>query len=181
MNNLLRQNCFFSKCRKYRWFLDIKISRSPNEIIFIGLNPSLSNHNFQDNTTKKIIKICGNAKYGRVKIINLFGLISKTPKLLLSHEDPIGELNNNTIICNLDYWSRNMKCDIWLGWGNKGKLFGRNIHVLTLLNDYYGLKKINFINPLPPLIIKKTKNLQPIHPLYCSDKSELQKSDIFKE
>ena len=71
MNQVLKKSCFFSKCKNYRWSLDLKISEQVKEIIFIGLNPSLSNLDFTDNTTKKIIEISKNYRYGKVKIINL--------------------------------------------------------------------------------------------------------------
>ena len=40
--------------------------------------------------------------------------------------------------------------------------------------NFYTTKKNNFINPLGPLFIKKTKKDNPMHPLYCSDNSILQ-------
>ena len=40
--------------------------------------------------------------------------------------------------------------------------------------NFYITKKNNFVNPLGPLFIRKTKKANPIHPLYCSDNSTLQ-------
>ena len=58
MNNLFVEiNCSISANKLYRWSLSYEISKSTKEIIFIGLNPSLSDEVFLDNTTKKIIKI----------------------------------------------------------------------------------------------------------------------------
>jgi len=55
LNNLfLERNCLISANKLYRWSLSYKISKSKKEIIFIGLNPSLSDEVFLDNTTKKI-------------------------------------------------------------------------------------------------------------------------------
>jgi len=56
-NLFLERHCFISANKLYRWSLSYKISKSIKEIIFIGLNPSLSDEIFLDNTTKKIIKI----------------------------------------------------------------------------------------------------------------------------
>jgi len=56
-NLFLERNCLISANKLYRWSLSYRISKSTREIIFIGLNPSLSNEVFLDNTTKKIIKI----------------------------------------------------------------------------------------------------------------------------
>ncbi len=173
MKDFLQKNCFLSTCKKYRWSLDIEISNRNKEIIFIGLNPSLSDNNFLDHTTKKIIKIANYERYGKIKIINIFALISKNPRLLTLNKDPIGYLNNKIINFSFYYWSNTINCDLWLGWGNKGQLFDRDINVLNLLRRYYCFKKIKFSKPNPPLMLKKTKLNHPMHPLYCLDQSKL--------
>ena len=169
---LTSRKCFLSECKVYRWILEIQISKNPKELVFIGLNPSLSDNKFTDNTTKKIIKISSFNKYGKLKIINLFALISKNPENLKTHKDPVGFLNNQFINSTLRYWSENIDCDLWLGWGNKGKLFSRNEKVLKILEKYKKLKRKRFFDSYGPLIIKKTKYNNPIHPLYCCDDSK---------
>ena len=173
-NVFYERNCLISKSKKYRWSLSFKISKSKKEIIFIGLNPSLSDSEYTDNTTKKIIKICKNYNYGKLKIINLFALISRTPDKLLTHKNPVGYLNYIFINKNLKYWSQNKNCDLWLGWGNNGNILKRNQKISKKIINFYTIKKNNFVKPLGPLFIKKTKKENPIHPLYCSDNSPLQ-------
>ena len=168
------RNCLISKSKEYRWSLSFEISKSKKEIIFIGLNPSLSDSTFVDNTTKKIIKISKKYNYGKVKIINLFALISKSPKKLLIHKKPVGYLNDKFLSNNLKYLSENKNCHLWLGWGNKGIFLNRNYKISKKIMNSYSIKKENFVNPLGPLFIKKTKKENPIHPLYCSDNSVLQ-------
>ena len=175
MKNLfLERNCLISANKIYRWSLSYKISKSKKEIIFIGLNPSLSDAVFLDNTTKKIIKISKNNNYGKVKLINLFALISSNPARLFNHKNPVGYLNNNHIFKNLKHWSENKNCDLWLGWGNKGKFLNRNKRISKKIMQYNSIRKNNFDNPLGPLLIKKTIKDNPIHPLYCSDNSILK-------
>ena len=170
----LERNCLISANKLYRWSLSYKISKSKKEIIFIGLNPSLSNLVFLDNTTKKIIKISKKHNYGKLRIINLFALIASNPNKLLNHRNPVGYLNNNFIYKNLKYWSENINCDLWLGWGNKGKFLNRNKKISKKIMQYNSIRKNNFNNPLGPLFIKKTIKDNPIHPLYCSDNSILK-------
>jgi len=170
----LNSSCLISSNKIYRWSLSYEISKSKKEIIFIGLNPSLSDEVFLDNTTKKIIKISKNNNYGKLKLINLFALISSNPKELLDHKNPIGYLNNKYIYKNLKYWSENKNCDLWLGWGNKGNFLNRNKKISKNIMKYYSIKKNNFDKPLGPLLIKKTIKNNPIHPLYCSDNSILK-------
>ena len=175
MNNLfLERNCLISANKLYRWSLSYKISKSKKEIIFIGLNPSLSDEVFLDNSTKKIIKISKNNNYGKVKLINLFALISSKPEKLFKHKNPVGYLNNNHIYKNLKHWSESKNCDLWLGWGNKGKFLNRNKRISKKIMQYNSIRKNTFDNPLGPLLIKKTIKGNPIHPLYCSDYSILQ-------
>ncbi len=172
--NYIERSCLISANNEYRWSLSFKITKSKKEIIFIGLNPSLSDSNFIDNTTRKIIKICKNYNYGNLKIINLFALISKNPDELLIHQKPVGYLNNKFINKSLKYWSENKNCHLWLGWGNNGIFFNRNKKIYKKIVNSYSIKKDNFENPLGPLFIKKTKKQNPIHPLYCSDNSLLK-------
>ncbi len=171
-------NCFFSDCKSYRWSLDLKISLSKKEIIFIGLNPSKSNQTFLDNTTKKIIRICANYNYGNIRLINLFGLVSTSPKHLKIHIDPIGFLNNEVIEHNINYWSKSMNCDLWIGWGNKGNLFNRDIQVYQIIKKYISFKNKNFSWDAKHLVINKTRYNNPMHPLYCPDKSKLLKMNL---
>ncbi len=173
-NFSLDRNCLISVNKLYRWSLSYEISKSTKEIIFIGLNPSLSDLVFMDNTTKKIIKISKKHNYGKIKLINLFALISSNPKNLFNHKNPVGYLNNNHIYKNLKHWSENKNCDLWLGWGNKGNFLKRNKKISKKIMKYYSIKKKIFDKPLGPLLIKKTIKDNPIHPLYCSDNSTLQ-------
>ena len=175
---IINWNCFFSDCNSYRWSLDFKISLKKKEIIFIGLNPSKSNQTFLDNTTKKIIKICNKNNYGKIKMINLFGLVSTSPKLLQKHNDPVGFLNNEIIENNINYWSKSTNCDLWIGWGNKGNLFNQDIQVYKIIKKYISCKKKKSLGNTKPLLINKTKYNNPIHPLYCPDNSKLIKLNL---
>ena len=176
----MERSCLISTNKEYRWSLGFKINKSKKEMIFIGLNPSLSDSTYIDNTTRKIIKICNNYNYGNLKIINLFALISKTPDKLFTHKKPVGYLNNKFINKSLKYWSENKNCHLWLGWGNKGTFLNRNYNISKKIMNFYSIKKDNFVNPLGPLFIKKTKKQNPIHPLYCSNNSVLQSESSLK-
>ena len=175
MKNLfIDRNCLISANKLYRWSLSYEISDSAKEIIFIGLNPSVSNLVFLDNTTKKIIKISKKHNYGKVKLINLFALISSSPKKLFNHKNPVGYLNDHHIYKNLKHWSESENCDLWLGWGNKGDFLNRNKKISKKIMKYYSIRKNNFEKSLGPFFIKKTIKDNPIHPLYCRDNSILQ-------
>ena len=174
MIKIIKKTCLINISREYRWNLELKISHRKKEVIFVGLNPSLTDETFLDNTTKKIIKISNKNKYGIIKIINLFGLRSSSPKLLLDHPDPIGYCNNLITSLTLKYWSEQKNCDIWLGWGNQGDLYDRDLYFYKLFKKYLYIKRQNFLKTKNPFIIKKTMKGFPIHPLYCQDSSFLK-------
>ena len=160
MKNLfLERNCLISANKLYRWSLSYKISKSTKEIIFIGLNPSFSDEVFLDNTTKKIIKISKNNNYGKVKLINLFALISSKPEKLFNHKNPVGYLNNNHIYKNLKHWSEDKNCDLWLGWGNKGKFLNRNKKIAKKIMQYNLIRKIILITLLDRFLLKKQSKI----------------------
>jgi len=91
------------------------------------------------------------------------------------HNDPIGYLNNKVIENNIDYWSKSINCDLWIGWGNKGTLLDRDIKVYEIIKKNISYKKKNFLRNTEPLLINKTKYNNPMHPLYCPDSSRLFK------
>ena len=176
-NLILERNCLISANKLYRWSLSYKISKSTKEIIFIGLNPSLSNEIFLDNTTKKIIKISKNNNYGKLKLINLFALISSKPEKLFNHKNPVGYLNNNHIYKNLKHWSENKNCDLWLGWGDNGTLFDRDQKVLEMIKRISVLNSTKSDHIKRPLAMGKSKKGNPRHPLYLPNGSLLRKFD----
>ena len=83
----------------------------------------------------RIINFCSRWKYKNIYIINLFGLISKSPIQLSKNKDPIGKNNDLIILKSLIFWRENTNCDLWLGWGDKGQLYGRNFEVLKLIKN----------------------------------------------
>ena len=162
----------------YEQMVDMKISKQFQKLK--NLNVKAENCLSREEA-KKIIKICTNYSYGKLKIINLFALITRNPDKLLIHKKPVGYLNNRFINENLKYWSENNNCDLWMGWGNNGTFFKRNQKISKKIMNFYATKKNNFVNPLGPLFIKKTKKENPIHPLYCSDNSTLQAASFERD
>ena len=74
----------------------------------------------------------------------------------------MGYRNNNHIYKNLKHWSENKTCDLWLGWGDKGKFLNRNKKIAKKIMQYNLIRKNNFGKPLGPLFIKKTIKDNPI-------------------
>ena len=160
----MESNAFFSPCGKFRWKLTRLISKSPKELIFVGLNPSKADAITNDLTLIRLISFCTLWGYGSLTVINLFGKITKDPRQLLSNEDPIGSQNDSVLNKNIYYWSKAQMCDLWIGWGTKGIIMNRNKKVLSQIKKSCSKK---------PLIIGLTKAGHPRHPLYTSKEKYL--------
>jgi len=61
---------------------------------FVGLNPSIADVEKDDLTIKKCIRFAELRGADGVVMLNLFALVSTSPKALLSHPDPIGPDND---------------------------------------------------------------------------------------
>ncbi len=168
----------FSECKSYRWILKRELLSGKKTILFIGLNPSKANSSNKDRTLVRIINFCSRWNYKYIYIINLFGLISKSPHQLSKSNDPIGENNDLITLKSLQFWRENNNCDLWLGWGNKGQLKERDRKVLKLIKKFSNLKsnENNYFKRVLSLGLSKKGN--PRHPLYMSNQSFLRKFDI---
>ena len=167
--------CLFSECRSYRWILKRELSSGTKTVVFIGLNPSKANSNNNDRSLLRIINFCSVWNYKNIYIINLFGLISKFPYQLLRSKDPIGENNDLITLKALEFWWKNIDCDLWLGWGDKGKLYRRDLVILKLIKNLSnaGLNK----NSRRLLSLGISKKGSPRHPLYMPKESFLKPFD----
>ena len=105
-------------------------------------------------------------------------MISKSPLQLSKSNDPIGENNDLITLKSLKFWRENNNCDLWLGWGDKGQLNGRDLKVLKLIKNFSNLKsnENNYSKRVLSLGLSKKGN--PRHPLYMPNKSFLRRFDL---
>ena len=166
--------CLFSECRSYRWILKRQLRSGKKTVVFIGLNPSKANSFNNDSTLVRIINFCSRWNYKNIYVINLFGLISKSPSKLSKSLDPVGK-NNDLITLNaLEFWRKNINCDLWLGWGEKGKLYRRDREVLKLIRNFSNSKSNEDNQSKRILSLGFSKNGSPRHPLYMPNESFLK-------
>ena len=135
-------------------------------MIFIGLNPSKANSSYEDRTLVRIINFCSRWNYKNIYVINLFGLISKSPSQISKSIDPIGENNNLITLKALEFWRENINCDLWLGWGDKGNLYRRDSLVLGLIKNLSNLELNENNHSRRVLSLGISKKGNPRHPLY---------------
>ncbi len=105
-------------------------------------------------------------------------MISKSPFQLSKSNDPIGVNNDLIILKSLNFWRKNTNCDLWLGWGDKGKLNGRDREVLKLIKNFSNLKSSENNYPKRVLSLGLSKKGNPRHPLYMPSHSYLRKFDL---
>ncbi len=170
--------CLISKCGAYRWILKRELLTGQKTVVFIGLNPSKANASCSDRTLIRIMNFCSRWDYKNIYIINLFGLISKSPIQLLKSNDPIGRENNLITIRLLDFWRENTNCDLWLGWGDKGQLNGRDREVLKFIKNFSDSQSTGNNYPNRVLSLGLSKKGNPRHPLYMPNQSFLRKFDL---
>ena len=170
--------CLFSECGSYRWILKRELLSGKKTVVFIGLNPSKANSSNNDRTLVRIINFCSRWNYKNIYIINLFGLISKSPIQLSKRNDPIGKNNDLITLKSLEFWREDSNCDLWLGWGDKGQLKGRDREVLKLIKNFSNLKsnENNYSNRILSLGLSKKGN--PLHPLYMPNESFLRNFEL---
>jgi hypothetical protein len=141
------QKTRFSRCRKFRYSLERSWCGGQGQILFIGLNPSTADHEWDDPTIRRCVRFARDWGFNSMAIVNLFAFRSTDPALLKLLPDPIGPRN--------DYWIKRYHSAAQLSvacWGNEGSLRQRASSVSAALGELY--------------CIKHNDSRQPAHPLY---------------
>lgn len=120
-------DCVFSRDRKYRYSLRTIWRRGDNLLTAIMLNPSVANETRLDPTVTRVVKRALHAQYDGVTVLNLFALVTTYPKMIYGADDPIGPLNDETIVATLKHSSH-----VLVAWGPNGKFRERDQKVLDL-------------------------------------------------
>jgi hypothetical protein len=138
----------FSSDRKYRYALWRVWDRSKPLVMFIGLNPSTANETALDPTITRVMNFSRYWGYGGFYMMNLFGIVSSKPAILLTDPDPLGD-NDQWL------WKIAGQCEmIVFAWGVFKQASTRAEEVKKRFPGAYCLKK--------------TKDGHPWHPLYVA-------------
>jgi hypothetical protein len=148
----------YSDDERYRYMLIRRWHRTGIAPIFLMLNPSTATEEINDPT---VARCCGFARswgYGGVAVLNLFAWRATDPRELVAVPDPVGPDNDDTIrkACGL------AKVPVVCAWGNHGRLLGRDLAVLAMLDEL----------GVPTYALRVGKDGDPGHPLYL--KADLQ-------
>ena len=124
----------YSSCMKYRYSLSREWCSKAPKVLFLLLNPSTANEEFDDPTIIRCRKRALALGFGSIIVCNLFALRSKYPKQLLTDHEPIGPENDKVILaaCN-KIKSQPYQPRVICGWGTNGVILGRADHVKEIL------------------------------------------------
>ena len=170
-NRHIKKFAKVSNCGNYRYELQrswFSKDEFINPCVFIMLSPSSIDPLRDDRTVLRCMGFAKKFGYNQIKIVNLFALcVKKSDYIYLSH-DPIGKLNNLSIIDACEYTinpkkEKRLSGKIICAWGAAGPFQQRANDVAELLSSY----------PLYCLGVTD-KEKHPKHPLYLPNCTELQ-------
>ena len=140
----------FSDDREYRYSLWRKWDKDLDCMMVIGLNPSTADETEDDPTIRRCTRFAKDWGFGGLYMLNLFAIRATDPKIMLKHQYPIGEKNDEFLVEMAN------ECQLVLAaWGNHGAHRSRDWNVRRLIEKHKQMKCLG-----------KTKTGQPKHPLY---------------
>lgn len=155
----LERDATISECGRYRYLLRRTWDPTKGRALIIMLNPSTADAQIDDATIRSCIRLCREAGYGGFEVVNIFGLRATDPKELAEADDPIGPMNERTVIQAI------MRCDrVICAWG---------AHPMAARKSQFLLGHIRSRRPAA-WCFGKTKSGAPKHPLYIKSGTPLQ-------
>lgn len=125
-------------------------------LVWIMLNPSTADHEYDDPTIRRVVGFSKAAGYGSAVVVNLYGLRVTRPVHLLDHPDPVGPENDEIVLERTRLADR-----VVVAWGahemarRRGDLIGR-----LPADRLYSLGTTKDGAPRHPLYVKGTTELE---------------------
>ena len=159
-SNLPKSTASFSDCGRYRYLLERRWTEGPI-CVFVGLNPSTANADSDDATVRKCAALARTWGFSGITMANLFAVRCRYPRILSTHQDPVGPENDRFLIPIIK-----QAHTVVAMWGNRGlKPYDtstrRDQYILSLRDDWQ--------------CVGITKHGAPRHPLYIAKSSILMK------
>jgi hypothetical protein len=156
----------FSRCFRYRFEL-WRNWGTGRRLAFIGLNPSTANEKRNDPTVTRCINFAKRDDFAGVVMLNIFGLRSTDPALLLSPDsDPIGQDNDAAI---LKWLKRRRDVMAVACWGSHRSILEREAAVLAMaMKTRHALTCLGVNrdgSPKHPLYLRGNTTIRPFE--YC--------------
>lgn len=152
----------FSYDLYHRYILWRRWDRQLLSLVFMGINASLAGIETDDAIVRRCKAYAKSKGYGGIIIINLFSLISKSPRELVKYQPVL--LNTP----NSNYWVEFIAksfTNIVFMWGNNGELFPDRVKEVTELFK---------MNNCKPLCLGKTSSGNPRHVITLTVETKLE-------
>ena len=91
---IIKKSAILSDCRIYRYSLTRTWDVNKKYVLFIGLNPSTADENYDDPTIRRCVDYAHRWGYGGLVMTNLFAFRATLPIDLKNAKFPIGKENN---------------------------------------------------------------------------------------
>lgn len=88
----------FSPDRVYRYRLARRWASGTGIVAWLLMNPSIADENILDNTLDRCVDFSIRFGFSGLEIINMFGIVSTDPSVLVIHPDPVGPENDQAIL-----------------------------------------------------------------------------------
>ncbi|MDA0673323.1 MAG: DUF1643 domain-containing protein [Cyanobacteria bacterium] len=150
----------FDETGRYRYCLTRCWRSDLPGLSIIMLNPSRADHQRDDPTLRRCIRLAQGWGYGGLTVVNLFAYCTAHPRELRQVRDPIGPHNDGYLrqVATLGE-------PLLLAWGDQGRWRDRDQAVLALLAPGRDLRYCLGINrtgtPRHPLYVAAATPLQP--------------------
>jgi hypothetical protein len=107
-----------SDCQTYRYVLWRSLSGAglAGSVLWVAVNPSTATATENDATIRKVMGFSRRWGFAQARVVNLYALRSRDPKLLLTHPNPIGPENDKYIRVEASEADA-----VVLAWGNNAK------------------------------------------------------------
>ena len=154
---VVKRRAGFSRCKSYRYWLFREFTEGSGHCVFIGLNPSTGDADSDDPTFRRCMGFAQRWGYRHLSVVNLFAYRTPSPAILKTSANPEGRGNRAALRKAL----QNADC-IVAAWGSHG----------SYQNQACTLSRIWADHPLQ--CFGRTKNQQPVHPLYQRADAEIR-------
>lgn len=146
----------YSPCESYRYALERRWSDGGKFLVMIMLNPSTATEAQNDPTVARCERRARMWGFDGLLVLNIFAYRATDPQDMKAAADPVGPLNDLTIMDAITGVAMNPASQILCGWGTHGNHTGRADKVLAMIAA----------RGITPLALSWTKDGHPQHPLY---------------
>ena len=146
-------NAIFSPDRRYRYWLEARLSDADGICMFLMLNPSTADEMKSDPTVTRAKGFARSWGYGTLWVCNIFALRATQPAVLRKDPEPVGADNDDYILR-----SARRSDEVVCAWGNHGEHLDRGAQVMSMLESQASNVRTGHLG--------MTMRNQPKHPLY---------------